>query len=61
MSEKVTAFGPVTQVDAGLLDVGYVDAGQPEGPANSAVRGEAKRHLCRTTIYQPGGCHEHHR
>jgi pimeloyl-ACP methyl ester carboxylesterase len=26
-----TSFGPVTQIDAGVLDVGYVDAGSADG------------------------------
>ena len=26
-----TSFGPVQQIDAGLLDVGYVDVGPPNG------------------------------
>ena len=28
-----TSFGPVKQVDAGLLNVGYAEAGPPDGPA----------------------------
>jgi len=27
-----TSFGPLQQIDAGVLDVGYVDAGPPDGP-----------------------------
>ena len=34
-----TPFGPVRQVDAGLLDVGYVDAGQSDGPAVILLHG----------------------
>jgi pimeloyl-ACP methyl ester carboxylesterase len=27
-----SAFGPVAQINAGVLDVGYVDAGPADGP-----------------------------
>jgi pimeloyl-ACP methyl ester carboxylesterase len=30
--ERRTAFGPVKQIDAGVLNVGYVDAGPADGP-----------------------------
>ncbi len=32
-AEATTSFGPVKQIEAGLLDVGYVDAGAADGPA----------------------------
>ena len=28
-----TTFGPIKQIDAGLLNVGYAEAGSPDGPA----------------------------
>jgi pimeloyl-ACP methyl ester carboxylesterase len=34
-----TSFGPVRQVEAGALDVGYVEAGPPEGPAVVLLHG----------------------
>jgi pimeloyl-ACP methyl ester carboxylesterase len=34
-----TSFGPVRQVEAGVLDVGYVDAGPPEGHAVVLLHG----------------------
>jgi pimeloyl-ACP methyl ester carboxylesterase len=35
----VTAFGPIRQIDAGVLNVGYVDAGSPDGPAVVLLHG----------------------
>src|SRR5207253_10880892 len=34
-----TSFGPVKQVDAGLLNVGYAEAGPPNGPAVILLHG----------------------
>jgi pimeloyl-ACP methyl ester carboxylesterase len=33
------AFGPITQIDAGLLSVGYAEAGPPSGPAAVLLHG----------------------
>ena len=34
-----TAFGPTRQIDAGVLNVGYVDAGPPDGPTVVLLHG----------------------
>ena len=34
-----TSFGPVHQIDAGVLDVGYAEAGPPGGPAVVLLHG----------------------
>src|SRR6478609_5285160 len=34
-----STFGPVAQIDAGVLDVGYVDAGPADGPTVLLLHG----------------------
>lgn len=38
-AETGTLFGPVQQIDAGLLNVGYVDAGPADGPVVMLLHG----------------------
>ena len=49
------ALGPVKQIAAGLLDVGHVDAGPPDGPAVLLLHGwPYDIH----TFHPNGGLHE---
>jgi pimeloyl-ACP methyl ester carboxylesterase len=38
-AESIPEFGTLRQIDAGLLNVGYVDAGPPHGPAVVLLHG----------------------
>jgi hypothetical protein len=38
-TESSTSFGPLNQIDAGLLDVGYEEAGPADGPAVLLLHG----------------------
>jgi pimeloyl-ACP methyl ester carboxylesterase len=38
-SPSSTSFGPVKQIDAGVLNVGYVDSGRSDGPAVVLLHG----------------------
>ena len=44
-----TSFGPLKQIDAGVLNVGYAEAGPADGPAGHSAARLALRHsqLCR--------------
>jgi pimeloyl-ACP methyl ester carboxylesterase len=38
-TSSASAFGPVRQIDAGVLNVGHVDSGSPDGPAVVLLHG----------------------
>jgi pimeloyl-ACP methyl ester carboxylesterase len=38
-AERSASFGPLKQIDVGLLNVGYVDAGPADGPAVILLHG----------------------
>ncbi len=58
-----TSFGPLKQIDAGVLNVGYAEAGPADGPAGHSSARLALRHsqLCRCRPFAgfgglPGDC-----